>query len=209
MAPQAALLLKPLFTRIKLKSQRPIDWVGWGIDAPQEVDIAMVRVVGELPHTAICLGLHPGDALSKWASCVPSQFFERELKRVVEWGWIHDGKGKQSYVLKTPVLTAHVAMLLRLWPKAKFIYIERDSEETANSFARILNVFNKICGVWRRDVCEKSSAVISVKLMKDAYLKQRHFIPDDQLYELRYEDLVNNPCETVAKIRKDLDIQHV
>lgn len=205
-APQAALLLKPLFTKIKVSTLRPVDWVGWAIDSPQELDIAMLRVVGELPHTGICQGFNPAEALSKWVDCVPSPHFERELQRIVEWGWLHDGKGKQAYVLKTPVLTSHVALLLRLWPRAKFVYIERKTEDTIVSFTRTLSVFNKLFGIWDRDACEKQSAATSVKIFRDAYLSQKHLIPGDQLCEVKYEDLVNNPCKTVGKIRKDFDL---
>jgi hypothetical protein len=93
--------------------------------------------------------------------------------------------------------TVHVnfACLVKLWPQAKFIYLYRDPRDVAKSWVKLGWSGNTWYGVegW---------------LKAEQYLaKLKTSIRSDQLLEISYEGLVQNPREILAQICQFIGVE--
>ncbi len=91
----------------------------------------------------------------------------------------------RQIIIKSPVGTAHVKELLELYPNARFIYLHRDPYEIFYSNIKLLRIYRK---------------------MMDKYFDERHLIPEGHLYELRYEDFLEAPIESLRRIYENLGL---
>ena len=124
--PQAALIFKGLIRKlIPSFENRFFDWVPLPSEGPQELDIALLRFSSQHPPSSIGLGESLSNDLEKWYKWKASNDFKKKLKLILEWAWIHDGSPGKIFIHKAPAFTTRVDLLLEIWPKAKFIYIER------------------------------------------------------------------------------------
>tara|TARA_B110000046_G_C13008720_1_gene405657 strand:- start:1678 stop:2769 length:1092 start_codon:yes stop_codon:yes gene_type:complete len=115
-------------------------------------------------------------------------------------------KGKQL-VLKSPPNTARVKILLSLYPDAKFVFIHRDPYEVFASNRRFLKVTKKIYALGKNPSVDNDSNILDTysKTMQ-RYLSEKDLIPEGQLIEIPYTELVQNPLESVRKMYETLDL---
>jgi hypothetical protein len=112
---------------------------------------------------------------------------------------------KKQLIVKNPGDTPRVKPILDIYPDAKFIFVHRNPYE----------VFYSSVKLWKKILNNLSLQEISIDEIKDAiiytykrvhsiYLEQRELIPEDNLVEIAYEDLRDEPMKTVQKIYKGL-----
>ncbi len=116
-------------------------------------------------------------------------------------------KQGRRVVLKSPTHTGRIETLSQLFPGAKFIHITRDP----------LSIFPSTRRLWK-SLAEVQSLQVPKHDNLDEYIfeafermyrgfeEQRKGLAEDQLYELRYEDLVQNPIEEIRKIYRSLNL---
>lgn len=115
-------------------------------------------------------------------------------------------QGKQL-VLKSPPNTARVKHLLSLFPKAKFILMHRNPYEVYASNQRYWKVTNRIYAVAKTNSVDNNEIILqSYALTTQRYLLEKHLIPDGQLIEMPYDDLMCNPIENMRKIYETLQL---
>lgn len=108
-------------------------------------------------------------------------------------------------VLKSPPNTARIKLLLSLFPKAKFIFIHRNPYEVYASNKRFWEVTNKIYAVGSTKSVDNNAIILQTySEIMHRYLRDRELIPDGQLIEIAYEQLIQNPVDTMRKIYKRL-----
>jgi hypothetical protein len=109
-------------------------------------------------------------------------------------------------LLKNPCNTAKIPAILELLPRAKFIYISRNpfdiipSQQKAS--AALCNAYS-LQKEWSLDLevfCDLN------RLLHHAYVRDKHMIPQGNLYELRYEDLLLSPLDTIRSIYSRLNL---
>jgi hypothetical protein len=197
----------PLFDRYAPK-KRPMDDVAFFAHAPHEDEFALAGlcavspylsflfpVTGDLPFSSLDpLKLPPG-ALDRWKAA-----FIYLLKKLT----FHKGK---RLVLKSPPHTGRVRVLLDLFPEAKFVHLVRNPYE----------VFLSTRKLWFTSLAASHLQIPEPGLVEERifswykelhhlYSRDRELIPPGNLMELKYEDLVRQPRETLSALYERLNL---
>lgn len=115
--------------------------------------------------------------------------------------------GKQL-VLKSPPNLGRVRILLDMFPQAKFIFIYRNPY---NIYFSTLNMWNnavlKYYSVQRVTEQELKVLIINHFLyLMEQYEADKHLIPEQNLIEISYEELLADPFNTIKKIYTELSL---
>ncbi len=113
-------------------------------------------------------------------------------------------------VLKNPSNTARINTLLELFPEARFIHIYRNPYKVYFSTRRMRTRVLSYFALQQTTAEEVEQHVIDdyVRLMKK-YFEHKDQIPEGQLIEIRYEDLVANPIGQIRKIYEKLGLPSI
>ncbi len=199
--PQAALILKQFLTKLLPSfDNRFFDWVPLLSDGPQELDIALLRFSCDHPPSSIGLGESLSKDLEKWYKWKASSDFKQKLKLIMQWAWIHDGSPGKIFINKAPAFTTRVDLLLDIWPKAKFIYIERTIGHV-ESIEKSIKSFNKEFGFIKYFYNANEDAKLTRSFILRKWQIMKNLIPKNNLIEVKYEDLVNEPKKTIENIK--------
>ncbi len=96
---------------------------------------------------------------------------------------------------KTPKNTFYLNWIRKLYPNAQFIHIIRDGRDVVKSYMN--------ASFWKHGIKE---AAIDWMEAVDSGIALRN-LPNNRYFEIRYEDLVNNPEIEIPKICSFLNIQ--
>ncbi len=115
--------------------------------------------------------------------------------------------GKQL-VLKSPPNLARVGLLLEMFPQAKFIFIYRNPY---NIYFSTLNMWKrailKYYSVQRVTDKELEALIINHYIhLIEQYEVDKHLIPQENLIEISYEELLADPFNTIKKIYTQLSL---
>lgn len=201
--------LPGLFARV-FPQKRPMDNLTWPMDAPQEEEIPLAKMT---PYSWYTQFFFPKQALELLTKGVlfdqTPQRIGAEVKRkylqILKTAAYLDGG--RRLLLKNPVNTARIPMLLDLFPDAKFVAIHRSPYEV---FPSAINLHRKILNLTSLQefddrLVEHNVLAIYEQVMQ-AYLDNRHLIPKENLVEVGYADLDERPYDTVRGIYDHLDI---
>lgn len=201
--------LPELFSRV-FPSKRPMDNLEWPMDAPQEEEIPLTKMT---PYSWYLQFLFPQQAEEMFKLGVlfegTSQRIRREVERkylqILKVATLHEGG--RRLLLKNPVSTARIPMLLELFPNAKFVAIHRSPHEvfpsTVNLHRKILN----LCSFQNYDdeLIENNVLSIYEQVMRK-YLADRDTIPSENLVEIAYADLDRDPIGVVSSVYEKLGL---
>jgi len=111
----------------------------------------------------------------------------------------------ERMIVKNPVNTARIQILLELFPNAKFLFLYRNPYTVY--FSTQLFFHNLLPTIWlqRVDKTFIDQMIFDVygRLMED-YNAQKHLIPQGNLLELKFEEFEENPVEVLNTIYTDL-----
>lgn len=114
--------------------------------------------------------------------------------------------GKQV-LIKSPGDTARVQQLLKKYPDAKFIYIHRDPVGVYNSNLYFWNVLQRENCLQKISSQEIDELIIqSYRKIIQQYFATRQLIPDSQLYEVSFEQLIQDPFSNLKKVYEALQL---
>lgn len=207
------LLTEPIarfWFNLIMPTTRPQDGVAVGHDRPQEDEFALMILGVPSPYMFMALPRRgpldmdyldlnnlDGDRREAW-----KRGFYDFVKRV-------SFRQRRRLVLKSPTHTARMRTLLELFPKARFIHIARDP----------LAVYHSTLHTWR--------AMISTQTLQSPFYEERWLdefvlstfermyrryeedcplVPEGQLVEITYEDLIVNPIDNLRYIYRCLDL---
>ena len=210
-APQVALLLKPLIVAVLnrlMTATRPIDAVPWSALDPQEDEIGLARLTIDTHMAGVAF---PQDYLKHFHRCALSSTrrFQRQLLHFIRLTWAHDGAGRRHLLIKNPAHTARVPLLLELFPRARFVLLKREPADAVRSLTLVKQKLAGLIGLQpapdqQRQVEETA---IAHRLLLEAFEASRSQIPAGQLVEVEYADLVSSPLITVERIYRELSIE--
>ena len=198
------------FMKRFLPKNRPMDNVSMGITLPQEDEMALSDLY---PCSFYNAFYFPKKLRLLFLRFV--KFENVAIKIKERWQKIYQYllkkasyyMGGKQLVLKNPVNTARVKLLLNMFPKAKFIHIYRNPYIV---FASTLNFYEKAIKPFAlqdipRPLLEKNIFWI-YKTMMESYFKEKSLIPKENLVEIKFEDLEANPLEQVKYIYDGLNL---
>jgi hypothetical protein len=213
MAPDCSLIgrswLKPLLSRV-LPARRPMDNITWAAASPQEEEVPLAKIC---PYAFYAYVLFPrcaeqlfrrGVLLENAPQRAAAQF-ARRYRRVLQIASLQCAG--RRLVLKNPVNTARVRMLLEVFPDAKFIHIHRSPYDV---FASTRNLYGKILEyttLQKLDPRDSDEAIfILYEAMMRRFFADRALIPEGNLLEMRFDDLERDPLGEVRRVYEGLGL---
>ena len=183
---------------------RPMDNMGLSLDTPQEDELAVnVLSAGTSPYMPLAFmtaepsfrpyfsfKAAPAAARERWVRCF--RYFLRKVSLRC---------GGKRLLLKSPVHTGRVALLLQLFPDAQFVYVHRDP----------LTVFASACHMadttyWYTYLARPTDAQVTAFILDqfvtlwDEYKADRALVPKGNLHEVAYADLAADPVGEVRRL---------
>ena len=200
--PQAALIFKKFIRKLMPSFEnRFFDWVPLKAEGPQELDIALLRFSCQHPPSSIGIGESLSDDLERWYNWQATLDFKKKLKLILEWAWIHDGSPGKIFINKAPAFTTRIDLLLELWPNAKFIYIKRKNG-LKKSIERSIISFNKEFGFIPYYGDASEDAKLTKSFIFEKWKLMKGLINKKNLKEIKYEDLIHMPKETINSLKE-------
>jgi hypothetical protein len=138
----------------------------------------------------------PEDEVDRWKAALTL------LYKKLTW------KFGQPLVLKSPPHTGRIALLLEMFPDARFVHIHRDPFAVFLSARRWIPVMERASRL--HNVCSPED--IDARIIRrysalyDAFFEERGLIPDGQFHEIRFEDLERDPVAQLRKLYERLGI---
>lgn len=112
----------------------------------------------------------------------------------------------KQLILKSPPQTARPAMLARLFPNAKFIYIRRNPHLVFKSNQKLWRTFDDQCLQSYTKEQADENILWSFDKCLAAYERDKHLIPQGQLVEISYEELMADPMGIMKRIYEKLSL---
>ncbi len=197
--------------KVLLPKRRPQDDVPVGFDRPQEEEFAMIMLGEGSPYNTMAWPrLGPTDTEYLDFDGLPD-------KKVKSWAdtfmWFYRRlmlKHGKRLVMKTPGNAARIKVLSKLFQDARWVFISRNP----------LNVFPSTVKLWRALYSTQGlhnppdlelwldDYVLEIyERFTKAYERDRHLIPEKNLVEIRYEDLIKDPIESMRSIYERLGVE--
>lgn len=200
---------KPILKRV-MPETRPQDNVKIDADAPTEEEHALVNI------TKIS-GMHIFFFPKNMSYFDKYNCFEGiSKKEMEEWKSVYSNLLKQIEVfnkehkkllLKNPHNTGRIKVLHELYPNAKFIFIHRNPYDVYRSTITLYERAVKTQFLQDFSDNELNELVLyCYERLMSKYIEHRHLIPANQLIEVGYDELINNPMNELNRIYKHLDL---
>jgi omega-hydroxy-beta-dihydromenaquinone-9 sulfotransferase len=214
MVPDCSLVgqswLKPLLSKI-VPLKRPMDNMTWPVDAPQEEEFPLAKM---MPHSFYINFLFPRKTLYLFKKYVlmegaPQRAideFKQKYYKLLQIATLH--ANNKPLILKNPVNTARVRLLLEMFPEAKFIHIYRSPYDIFASSQNLHHTLSQLTTLQVIDPANADETVLSLyEEMMKRFLLDRESIADRHLVEVRFEDLERDPIAELSRIYQTLDLE--
>lgn len=211
--PHLMLWGRPFFERCMaavMPSSRPTDSMRLGVELPQEEEFALSNMT---PCSHYHFWMFPHRmaeyrerflTFERASECEREEFLAAQDKvmRIAL-----QVSGRRQFLSKNPPHTGRVAMLLKRYPQARFIYLVRNPyvvyESTHNFFRQTIDAV----GMQRiTDEALDREILLNYRALYESYESARGAIPEGQLFEVRFEDLQESPLEIVELIYDRLSL---
>lgn len=202
----------PQLTQRFMDDTRAYDNVRHGWYEAAEDEIALAKLTGMSPYIAFMFPENSakyeryvdflettGDERERWADA-----FRYFLKKIMLQ------TGGDRVVVKSCTHTGRIRMLLDMFPNAKFVYIHRHPYEVFASTLHMRghtdweNFFQLPEGDW--DDARKRQTLQLGQRIFERYVDDRHLIPEKNLIEIPYADLVGRELEHLENIYRTFEL---
>jgi hypothetical protein len=102
-------------------------------------------------------------------------------------------KSLKPLVLKSPLHTGRIRLLLEIFPDARFVHIHRDPYAVFQSARHTLLQVRRFTGLQRSRLDVDDQTIRYYQDATDAYFDEKGLIPKDRFHELRFADLERDP----------------
>lgn len=211
--PHMMMFGQPMFKKTMgwlMPDKRPTDNMELAPDLPQEEEFALSNM---MPYSYYDFWFFPErmleycDRYLTFEKITPEELkkFKETFEKLVKISlW---NTGGTQYLSKNPPHTGRVKALVELFPNAKFIYLMRNPytvfESTRNFFSNTIKPL-ELHHISEEEM-EKNILEAYTRLY-DAYNEQKKYIPEGNLFEVKFEDFEANAYETTKKAYEFLNI---
>ena len=185
----------------------PIDAVPWGPDDPQEDELGLARLSIDTNMAGMAFPLaYPWFFRRNVLGF--SAAFERRWLHFTKLTWLHDGHGKAGLLIKNSAHSARVELVLRHFPRARFVLLRRDRQDSIRSLVQVKQRLGSLVGLQPLPdaVTQVEETVAAHRQLLEAFEASRHRIPAGQLVELPYEELIRQPFAALKRIYDELGL---
>lgn len=204
---QKSKFLFKTLCRIGIPAKRVSDNMKMNLNYPQEEELAFGNVhpnfyynffyfpTGYREFYEKAVHLHvPAPKISAWKRAYVNLLKKAAINTRAE-----------RMIVKNPVNTARIQILLEMFPNARFLFLYRNPYTVY--FSTRLFFYTLLPTIWLQRVDKPfiDEMIFDVynRLMED-YNAQKHLIPPGNLMELRFEEFEENPVEILNTIYTDL-----
>ena len=137
-----------------------------------------------------------------------SAAFERQWLHFTKLTWLHDGQGKTGLLIKNSAHSARVELVLRHFPRARFVLLCRDPQDSIRSLVQVKQRLGALVGLQPLPdvVTQVEETVEAHRQLLEAFEASRQRIPAGQLVELPYEALIHQPLAALKRIYDELGL---
>ena len=202
-------LFRPLM-RLLMPGKRPMDSMSMHVDSPQEDDFALLLMGAPVQYRRMGFPQHDNDyeRFLDWQQLEPQELADVEYKLKFFYQAL-TYKYKKRLALKSPPHTGRIECLAKWFPGAKFIHISRHPHEVVPSTMRLWKLIDDVHAfqVPRYDEAELLQYVNRChEILYRPYHQSVANLRDNQLAEVRFEDLVAKPRSTINHIYEKLEL---
>jgi omega-hydroxy-beta-dihydromenaquinone-9 sulfotransferase len=193
-----------------LPAHRPMDNMVWPVTAPQEEEVALGKTTAYSFYAQFMFPREAGaffkrHVLLENASPRIASELQARYRQVLKIATIH--AGGRRLVLKNPVNTARLGMLVEMFPDAKFVHIHRSPYEV---YASTLNLHRRITvftTLQTLDMRHEADSVFELyEGMMRRFLADRPIIAPGNIAEVRFEDLERDPIGEMRRLYQELSL---
>lgn len=187
-----------------LPKKRPMDNMSAGFDLPQEDEFALCALGAPTPYLRMAFPNRgtPYLELLDLEGVADSDL--EAFKGALDWfvkalTYYH----QKQLILKSPPHTGRIHLLKEMFPGAKFVHIARDPREIFSSTVKLWKSLDRAQAFQIPGYSEEfiqEYVFTCFERMYTSYLKHREELPESDLYELKYEDLVAQPEQKLREI---------
>ncbi len=194
-----------------MPDKRPTDNMELAPDLPQEEEFALSNM---MPYTFYDFWFFPKhwqeycDRFLTFEKITPreEEIFMDTFEKMIKIS-CHCGAGGRTYLSKNPPHTGRVKALVERFPNAKFIYLMRNPYTVFESTRSFFS--NTIKPLQLQHISEEEleqNVLESYTKLYHAYEEQKKFIPEGNLFEVKFEDFEADAFETTKKIYEQLNL---
>jgi hypothetical protein len=192
----------PRWIAFTLPRTRPPDKMRVAWNAPQEDELALLLLGVPSPYRTIAFP-NAGSACEAWLELdsLPAREQQRWARALLAFlrGLTSARPGR--LVLKSPTHTCRLPTLSRLFPAARWINLVRNPLEVFSSTVRLWRSMYEAYGYQRPTLNGLEEFVLATfARMHERLEATRSLLPAGSLVDVRYEDLLAEPVETVRSI---------
>ncbi len=198
------------FGSFLLPKKRPMDNMEAGWQLPQEDEFALMNLGVPSPYLRIAFPQTQAPALEYLTLTELSEKQRNEWRDTLLWfmrALTYRYGGKQL-VLKSPPHTGRMAELAKLFPEAKFIHLTRDPRKLFLSTLRLWKSLESVQALQHSQSESHMREYVSECLtrMYTQFENDRAQVDSQRLVDIRYEDLVADPVETIRNLYQQLQL---
>lgn len=198
----------PFVSRLLFPSRRWMDNMPMGASTPQEDEFALANLGVPSPYFAIAFPNRP----------VPFQEYEtlEELSDSQRDAWrqallkflraltIRDNR---RFILKSPLHTMRIPMLLDMFPDARFVHIVREPTAVFPSTVHLWRSLYETLGLQRPNYRGLEEQVLArFERMYRRLRQTRRLLQPNRICDVRYEDLVTDPVGQMRIVYDRLEL---
>ncbi len=180
------------------------------LDEPSEEDAYLGSFAS--PFSAYWGYFFPRKMVDYFFLCEPpentrgKEMWKNEYGRILKRAALRSGKS--FFLSKSPPNTCRIPTLLEMYPRAKFIFIQRNPYHIYASMYRMLEeVTEKLYALQKITVEERQRIVfVSFRYFMERYDEEKKVIPEGHIIEVRYETLMQKPLEQIRRIYNELNL---
>lgn len=197
------------FGNFLLPDKRPMDnmKVGWSL--PQEDEFALMVLGAPTPYYRIAFPKRPAPYMDSLGS---QTFLPENLKawkKDIDWFFraltFHTGK---PLIIKSPPHTGRLGILADMYPDAKFIHMVRDPRKLYPSTKKLWKALTEVQSLQKGEDEQLLDRYVidCLHRMYDSFEIDRQRLPSHRIIDVRYEELVKQPVETIERIYQHLGL---
>ena len=215
----ACLTLRPLRVLLAglLDPTRPMDAMALSWALPAEDEIATTQLSGGVsPYLALVVpcceaamlrSLYTFDAANSAELAAWKAAFLRVCRIATLAAGPAPGGGPRPLLLKSPVHTARIALMRRVFPGARFLYVHRHPLEVLSSALHMAESYYPFTFLQLPTDAELTEFVLAQgELLYSEYARQKIALPPGALCEVAFQDLDADPASVLRSVYAQLGL---